>query len=111
VSVRAVADDSFKDFVLDQLGGLPGLRARRMFGGTGLYAGDVLDDRRELPAQADWVIDLGPEGGDRSGRIVVEGTSELVAQNRARTQDSSCVACWEAPVGQVEPVALRPVAG
>jgi len=33
-----VADDSFKDFVLDQLDGLPGLRSRRMFGGHGLYA-------------------------------------------------------------------------
>ena len=28
-------------FVLDQLSGLPGLRDRSMFGGVGLYAGDV----------------------------------------------------------------------
>lgn len=28
-------------FVLDQLAGVPGLRARAMFGGVGLYAGDV----------------------------------------------------------------------
>jgi DNA transformation protein len=31
----------FRDFVLDQLAGVPGVRARRMFGGMGLYAGDV----------------------------------------------------------------------
>ena len=30
-------DDSFKDFVLDQLTGLDDLEARRMFGGYGLY--------------------------------------------------------------------------
>jgi DNA transformation protein len=30
-------DDSFKDFVLDQLHGLPGLTIRPMFGGHGLY--------------------------------------------------------------------------
>ena len=30
-------DDSFKDFVLDQLEGLDDLEARRMFGGHGLY--------------------------------------------------------------------------
>ncbi len=30
-------DTSFRDFVLDQLDGLPGVRARAMFGGHGLY--------------------------------------------------------------------------
>ena len=32
-----MADDSFKEFVLDQLGALPELRAKAMFGGHGLY--------------------------------------------------------------------------
>ena len=32
---------SFRDFVLDQLAGVDGLRARAMFGGVGLYAEDV----------------------------------------------------------------------
>jgi len=33
--------DSFKDFVLDQLGGLPGVACRAMFGGYGLYRDEV----------------------------------------------------------------------
>lgn len=33
--------DSFRDFVLDQLARVPDVRARPMFGGLGLYAGDV----------------------------------------------------------------------
>jgi DNA transformation protein len=31
----------FREFVLDQLGGLPELRPKAMFGGVGLYSGDV----------------------------------------------------------------------
>lgn len=33
--------DSFKEFVLDQLGGLPDVACRAMFGGYGLYQGEV----------------------------------------------------------------------
>ena len=34
-----MSEDTFKEFVLDQLRGLPELRARAMFGGHGLYCG------------------------------------------------------------------------
>jgi excinuclease ABC subunit A len=29
---------------------------------------------------ADWIVDLGPEGGDAGGEILAEGTPEQVAQ-------------------------------
>ena len=34
-------NESFKDFVLDQLSDLPGVSCRAMFGGYGLYQGEV----------------------------------------------------------------------
>jgi len=36
-----VKSDSFKDFVVDQLGALPGLLVNPMFGGYGLYLGEI----------------------------------------------------------------------
>jgi DNA transformation protein and related proteins len=43
-------DDSFKEFVLDQLSGLPDVRAKAMFGAHGIYCGEnffgILDEGR-----------------------------------------------------------------
>ena len=39
--MRPMRNEGFKDFVLDQLRGLPGLTCRAMFGGYGVYQGDV----------------------------------------------------------------------
>jgi excinuclease ABC subunit A len=29
---------------------------------------------------SDWIVDLGPEGGDRGGELIAQGTPEEVAQ-------------------------------
>jgi excinuclease ABC subunit A len=41
----------------------------------------VIEHNLDVLKTADWLIDLGPEGGDRGGRLVAEGTPEDVARN------------------------------
>ena len=39
----------------------------------------VIEHNLDVVSSADWVLDLGPEGGDGGGMIVAEGTPEDVA--------------------------------
>jgi excinuclease ABC subunit A len=39
----------------------------------------VIEHNLDVIKTADWVVDLGPEGGDRGGEIVGAGTPEQIA--------------------------------
>jgi len=41
----------------------------------------VIEHNLDVIKSADWIIDLGPEGGDKGGYIIAEGTPEEVAEN------------------------------
>ena len=43
----------------------------------------VIEHNLDVIKTADWVIDMGPEGGDGGGRIVGQGTPEEIAANPA----------------------------
>jgi excinuclease ABC subunit A len=41
----------------------------------------VIEHNPEVIKSADWVIDLGPDGGDNGGTIIFEGTPEALTTN------------------------------
>ena len=63
----------------------------------------VIEHNLEVIKTADWLLDLGPEGGEGGGRIVAEGTPEAIAANAA-----SHTGRFLAPL--LAPVAAPPVA-
>jgi DNA transformation protein and related proteins len=100
-------DDSFKEFVLDQLSAVPELRARAMFGAHGLYAGEkffgILDEGRlffktDAASAADYTSrGMGPFTYESKGRVmtmayyevpldVLENAPELIAWARRAIQ-------------------------
>ena len=82
-----MADDSFRDFVLDQLSALPELRAKAMFGAHGLYCGDkffgILDDGRlffktDSRSQVDYTSrGMGPFTYEMKGKVTTMAYHEV----------------------------------
>jgi len=42
----------------------------------------IIEHNLDVIRNADWIIDLGPEGGEEGGRIIAQGTPEQVARNK-----------------------------
>ena len=40
----------------------------------------VIEHNLDVIKQADWIVDLGPEGGDAGGELIASGTPEEVAE-------------------------------
>jgi len=45
----------------------------------------VIEHNLDVLAEADWLVDLGPEGGSGGGRVVAQGPPEKVVRGRSHT--------------------------
>jgi excinuclease ABC subunit A len=49
----------------------------------------VIEHNLDVIAEADWIIDLGPEGGDGGGRIVAQGAPEDVVRAKGTSHTAN----------------------
>ncbi len=63
----------------------------------------VIEHNLDVIKTADWVIDLGPEGGDEGGQIIAQGTPEALSENSA----SFTGRYLKSVLGAADPRALR----
>ena len=52
----------------------------------------MVEHNLDLCAEADWIIDMGPEAGARGGRVVAAGTPAQIAARRARSHTGAALA-------------------
>jgi excinuclease ABC subunit A len=60
----------------------------------------VIEHNLDVIAEADWLIDLGPEGGSGGGRIVAKGSPEAVAKMRKGSHTADVLAAFLAERGR-----------
>jgi len=73
-----ILDEPTTGLHFDDIAKLLGAFRKLLEGGASLL---VIEHNLEVIKSADWLIDLGPEGGDQGGKIIATGTPEQVARN------------------------------
>jgi excinuclease ABC subunit A len=61
----------------------------------------VIEHNLDVIAEADWIVDLGPEGGSGGGRVVVQGSPEVVAKAVAKSHTAKVLRPFLAERGQL----------
>ncbi len=59
----------------------------------------IIEHNLDVIKQADWVIDLGPEGGEAGGRIVVQGSPETIARSKKSYTGQALTRVLSVPAG------------
>ena len=66
----------------------------------------MIEHNLDVVKTADWVIDLGPDGGVKGGDIVAVGTPEAIAAEKASATGFYLKPLLEKSAGRTEPVAV-----
>ena len=61
----------------------------------------IIEHNLDVIRNADWIIDLGPEGGEDGGRVVVQGTPQQVAKTKKSFTGQALAAYFARPIPPV----------
>jgi excinuclease ABC subunit A len=78
VGILYILDEPTTGLHFDDIAKLLSAFRKLLEGGASLL---VIEHNLDVIKSADWLIDLGPEGGDQGGKIIATGTPEQVARN------------------------------
>jgi excinuclease ABC subunit A len=59
----------------------------------------VIEHNLDVMAEADWLVDLGPEGGDGGGRVVAEGAPETIVEKPNKSHTAKILGAFLAARG------------
>lgn len=62
----------------------------------------VIEHNLDVVAEADWIVDLGPEGGDAGGRLVAEGSPEDLAAKSDASHTAAALAAFFRERGRLD---------
>jgi excinuclease ABC subunit A len=68
----------------------------------------IIEHNLDVIRNADWIIDLGPEGGEEGGRIVAQGTPEQVARVKKSYTGQALAAHFNGPAKNAAARSLQP---
>jgi excinuclease ABC subunit A len=69
----------------------------------------VIEHNLDVMAEADWIVDLGPEGGDGGGRVVAQGAPESVIRERKHSHTARVLSDFLATRSAEVPTLVREV--
>jgi len=92
-----MSDEPTTGLHLSDIGRLLTIMNRLVDGGNTVI---VIEHHLDVIRNADWIIDMGPEGGNKGGRVIFEGTPRALLGAKHSLTSQYVDRCWLTAAGE-----------